>query len=152
MRQRRVDVTKLPSLAVSCEVRVRFQEVDALGMVWHGHYLTYCEEGRNAFGRARGFAYRDLLANGYVAPLVHVELDYLKPARFDQRLRVTTRLHATAGARIDFTYVIADEHGEPLARARSVQAFTDLQGNLVLVRPAFFEALLRAWAPEMEVP
>jgi acyl-CoA thioester hydrolase len=149
VKPRRFDLDDSPCITARCDVRVRFQEVDALGMVWHGHYLTYCEEGRNAFGRRHGFAYQDIQRHGYVAPIVHFELDYLHPARFDELLQVTTHLHATAGARIDFTYLIADAAGKPLAHAHSVQAFTDHDGALVLVRPAFFEALLARWQPEM---
>ena len=41
-------------LECAAEVTVRFQEVDSMGVVWHGHYLTFFEEGRAAFGREFG--------------------------------------------------------------------------------------------------
>jgi acyl-CoA thioester hydrolase len=145
VKRRRFERSDRPWLEAQCEVRVRFQEVDALRVVWHGHYLTYCEEGRNAFGRRYGFDYEHILANGCTAPLVHVELDFLRPARFDQTLRVAARMHEPAGARIDFSYAIDDVEGRPLAQGWSVQLFTDTKGELVLTRPRFFDEFLERW-------
>lgn len=131
------------------EVRVRFQEVDALRVVWHGHYLSYFEAGRHGFGRQYGFGYDDILAAGFVAPLVHVDIDYLRPARFDQRLTVHSRLHADPGARILFSYDITDDAGERLATGRSVQVFTTPEGELTLTRPDFYERFMTRWADEL---
>lgn len=131
------------------QVRVRFQEVDALRVVWHGHYLTYFEEGRTAFGRKFGLGYQDILDAGYTAPLVHIEVDYFAPARMDEIVTVQTRLHQDSAARIQFTYVVTNESGLKLATGFSVQAFTDLKGQLVLTRPEFYSAFMRRM--ELEV-
>ncbi len=137
-------------LSASTQVRVRFQEVDGLQVVWHGHYVTYLEEGRQAFGRQFGLRYEDIRAEGFVVPLVHVSLDYFAPATYDQLLTVTARLHPESAARLTFTYQIADPDGRRLATGRTVQAFTDLDGALVLTRPDFYQAFLDRWAHAME--
>lgn len=136
-------------LEARARVRVRFHEVDALQVVWHGHYVTYLEEGRQAFGRAFGLRYEDIREQGFVVPLVHVALDYYAPARHDELLTVTTRLHPEAAARLTFTYQIAGDDGRRLAIGRTVQAFTDLDGALVLKRPEFYEAFLAAHAERL---
>ena len=130
-------------LTSTCEVRVRFQEVDSLRVVWHGHYLTYFEEGRTSFGREFGFRYQDILDAGFVAPIVHVELDYYRPAHFDQVLKVVTRLHEDPGARVQFSYEVRDDGPEPLATGSSVQVFTEPDGTLLLTQPEFFVDFLR---------
>ena len=142
-------------LAEGCQVRVRFQEVDSLRVVWHGHYLTYFEEGRNAFGRRYDFGYQKILEAGFVAPLVHVELDYFHPARFDQQLKVETRMHLDPGARIQFSYTIRgvdtpEGAGEKLASGRTVQVFTEKDGTLVLSQPEFYTSFLDRWAHAVE--
>jgi len=63
-------------LESTVSLRVRFCEVDILQVVWHGHYFTYFEEGRNAFGREYQFDYENILKEGYIVPLVHAEVDY----------------------------------------------------------------------------
>ena len=139
-------------LEASTRVRVRFQEVDSLRVVWHGHYLTYFEEGRNAFGREYEFDYADILKAGYIAPLVHVEVDYFAPARFGDFVLVRTRLHPSEGARISFRYLIENEAGRKLATGSSEQVFTDLEGTLILTRPDFVDGFLGRHAGKLIRP
>jgi acyl-CoA thioester hydrolase len=130
-------------------IRVRFSEVDALGVAWHGHYLAYFEEGRNEFGREHGLGYADLRAAGYIAPVVHAEVDYFAPARFDDLLEVRARLYPDRGARINFSYRITDPRGEKLATGRTVQVFTEPDGSLVFTRPRFYQEFLDRWEGRM---
>ncbi len=148
MRRRR-EAARGACLEAATTVRVRFQEVDSLRVVWHGHYLTYFEEGRTAFGREHSFGYEQILAAGYVAPLVRVEIDFLAPARYGDVLTVRTRLYPAAGARLDYSYLITDGAGRGLAAGSSVQLFTELDGTLVLTRPPFFERFLAENAGRM---
>jgi acyl-CoA thioester hydrolase len=141
--RRRIKVEDEGYLDSHCQVRVRFQEVDALRVTWHGHYLSYFEEGRNQFGREHSFGYQDILDAGYVAPLVHVELDYTNPSRFDEVLSVRTRMHFVPGARLYYAYRISGEGGEVKVIGHTVQAFTDVKGELVLCRPAFYEEFVQ---------
>jgi len=150
--RQRWQATGAAYLEARTQVRVRFQEVDALRVVWHGHYLTYLEEGRNAFGRQYGFEYTDILEAGYVAPLVHIELDYFAPARHDDLLEIRTRLHPADGARISFRYRIENAAGRKLATGGSEQVFTDLDGTLVLTRPAFVDDFLKRNASSLILP
>lgn len=140
-----------PCLTAHAEVRVRFQEVDALAVVWHGHYLAYFEAARDAFGRRYGLTYEDVRRAGYVVPLVHASVDYRAPARFGDVLTVTARLYPEAAARISFGYEV--RAGERfLASGRTVQAFTDLDGTLVLTRPRFYEEWLARWEGALAEP
>ena len=128
-------------LEAVARVRPRFHEVDMLGVVWHGHYMNFFEEGRIAFGRRFHFGYEAIRNAGYIAPLVRAEVDYFRPARFDEELTVRARLHPAPGAWIHFAYLVSGPTGEKLAAGRTVQAFTDLDEQLVLTRPDFFEEL-----------
>ena len=136
-------------LEASAAVRVRFQEVDVLQVVWHGHYLTYFEEARNAFGREYGFDYQDILRAGYIVPLVHAEVDYFAPARFGDTLTVRARLYPEEAARILFNYEISAAGGQKLATGCSMQVFTDRDGRLVLTRPRFYLDFLARWESRM---
>ena len=57
-------------LTVSQQIRVRFNETDPLGIVWHGYYINYFEDGREAFGRQHGISYLDGFDSGYTTPIV----------------------------------------------------------------------------------
>lgn len=122
-------------LEVLVPVRVRFHEVDALRIAWHGHYVTWLEEGREGFGRELGLGYQDVAAAGCLIPLVHLELDWFAPARHGDLLSVRTRLHPDERAQLQFTYAVLGPGGATLATGRTVQVFTDLEGQLLLTRP-----------------
>lgn len=135
-------------LDATTEVTVRFHEVDAMTVVWHGHYIAYFEQARVAFGDRYGLDYMTILREGYVAPIVRMEMEYLRPVRFRETLTVRARLHPEAGARLVFAYRAENRAGEEVANGLSWQAFTDLEGELSLTRPAFYERWLKRWEAE----
>jgi acyl-CoA thioester hydrolase len=61
-----------PVLSERAEVLVRFNEADPLGIVWHGHYIRYFEDGREAFGGKYWLLYIYILDLGYTVPVVNV--------------------------------------------------------------------------------
>lgn len=140
-------------LEAAVPLRVRFNEVDALRIAWHGHYVTWLEEGREGFGRAFGLGYQDVAAAGCLIPLVHLELDWFAPARHGDELTVVTRLHPDERAQLQFTYEVLGpsraERPPLLARGRTVQVFTDLGGQLLLTRPAVYEEFLARHADRL---
>lgn len=134
----------------TARTRVRFQEVDSLGIVWHGHYLTYFEDGRAAFGRKYGLSYADFRAAGVTAPVVHAACDHLGSARYDEDLEVLIRLIRTPGAKLEFYYEVSrPADGALLARGCTTQAFADLNGELVLTRPDFLHEFYHRWEGSM---
>ena len=135
----------------SLSIPVRFPEVDALGIVWHGHYVSYLEQGREALGRERGIDYLSIRErHGLVIPVVHVALDYLAPARYGEAVAVRTRLHPDERARLLFTYRLFGPDGTKLAIGLSVQVFTHPDGTLVLNRPEFYRALCEQWEADLQ--
>jgi acyl-CoA thioester hydrolase len=72
------------------EIRVYYEDTDAGGVVYHANYLHYFERGRTEHLRDRGLQVGELAAQGYVFPVVRLEIDYLAPARHDELLRVET--------------------------------------------------------------
>jgi acyl-CoA thioester hydrolase len=134
-------------------VAVRFQEVDTTRVVWHGHYLTYFELARRAFGRRWDLDYPLFLDQGVIAPLVHVEADYRAPARLDDALEATARLVEPESAKLEFEYeIVRPADGRLLATGASVQVFTDLEGTLLLTPPAFLAERLTRWEPSWKPP
>ena len=62
------------------ELRVRYDEVDAMGLVHHSNYLRYFEVGRTELLRASGGCYRDMEDSGQLVVVVHVDCRYHRPA------------------------------------------------------------------------
>ena len=84
-------------------VRVYYEDTDAGGVVFYANYLRFMERGRTEWLRSLGFE-QDVLMDdpGILFAVRHVELDYERPARFNDELRVVSTVNKVAGASIDF--------------------------------------------------
>jgi len=123
------------------EVLVRFNEADPLGMVWHGHYISYFEVGREAFGHKHGISYLDVYKQGFVIPVVSVQCDFKSSLRYGDRVIVETKYIPTDAAKIKFTYRLFHSVTSVLvATGSSIQVFLDKEESLLqLANPPFFE-------------
>ena len=127
-------------LSASKEIEIRFSEVDSMSIVWHGSYVLYFEDAREAFGQKYGLAYLDIFGNDYYAPLVELKFNYKKPMIYGKKARIEIRYRNTAAAKIIFDYEIFDEEDNSLiATGYSVQVFLDKQYQLVWTNPPFYE-------------
>lgn len=153
MRRRQPPAPTQPYLEAQTCVQVRFQEVDALQVVWHGHYISYFEDARAALGERFGISYIDLKNAGVAAPVVHVSCDYCRPARFGDELLVTVRLLAHESAKIECLYTVehAQSH-ETLAYGRTLQVFTDFNGEMLLVQPDVLRQVIERHQGELRQP
>jgi acyl-CoA thioester hydrolase len=123
------------------EIPVRFNEADPLGIVWHGHYIRYFEDGREAFGNVHGLSYLDFYNRGYIVPIVNVNCDYKRSLRYGEKMIVETKYLSCEAAKIVFHYTIYNaESGVLVAKGSSVQVFLDRAHSVLqLTNPLFFE-------------
>ena len=129
------------------EVTVRFNEADPLGIVWHGHYVRYFEDGREAFGKRFGISYLDFYHQGLAVPVVSIQCDYKKPLRYGESVIVETIFRDTPAAKLNFEYRMFDAVSKQVvATGSSTQVFVDAKTfGLQLTNPAFFEAWKKKW-------
>lgn len=125
--------------------RVRFEEVDALGIVWHGRYASYFEDARVALGEKYGIGYMDLYNNGILAPIKKFHVDHHAPLSFGDEFFVTGILHWSEAARINFEFIIRDDKEGRVARGYTVQMMLDADRNICMVPPPYFRAFCDRW-------
>ena len=128
------------SLNNRTEVRVRFNEADPLGIVWHGHYIRYFEDGREAFGNTHGLGYLEVYKEGFVIPIVSVHCEFKRSLKYGDRVIVETKYIPTDAAKLKFTYRLFNAAtNELVATGSSVQVFLDKENSsLQLTNPPFF--------------
>jgi acyl-CoA thioester hydrolase len=86
----------------SFALRVYYEDTDLAGIVYYANYLKFIERGRSEWVRSLGVDQAALKAeSGLVFAVRRVEADYLRPAKFDDELRVDTELLAMTGARVE---------------------------------------------------
>jgi acyl-CoA thioester hydrolase len=127
-----------PSAKRSAEVelQVPFHDVDSVGIVWHGHYAKYFELARCALLDTFGYGYTQMVASGYIWPIIEFNLRYIKPARFEQKVRVRATLEEWE-YRLKIAYVVTDAaSGERLTKGHTLQvAVKKDTGEMLLASP-----------------
>lgn len=83
-------------------IRVRYQETDQMGVVYHTNYMNWFEWGRTELIRRMGMAYKKLEDRGLVLPVTHAELTFMKPARYDDTIAIYTRVLEFSGVKLIF--------------------------------------------------
>ena len=124
------------------EFRVRYSETDQMGVVYHAEYLVWCEVGRTDYIRALGLPYAELERRGTALAVAEASIRYHAPARYDDLIRVETRLSDVRSRAITFEYLIRNsETGDRLATAQTLLVSLDVSGKPVPL-PADVRALM----------
>jgi len=134
------------TLKTTTQTKVRFSEVDSMGIVWHGNYIKYLEDGREAFGREYGLGYLDVYQQQALTPIVKVEMDYKQYIKYGEDIIIETEYINTPAAKLVFKYKIFRAEDKKLAlTAQTTQVFVDKQGELMLTNPEFYVAWKTKW-------
>jgi acyl-CoA thioester hydrolase len=120
--------------------RVRYQETDQMGVVYHSNYLHFFEIGRTELMRDRGFPYADLERRGLSLAVVEACCRYRAPARYDDLLRIRTLIRRIRPVRITFEYEIRDDSdGRVLAEGHTEMACVGRDGRPKRLPEPFLE-------------
>lgn len=117
------------------EVRVRYSETDQMGVVYHANYLPYFEVGRVEWLRNQGVSYKSLEERGIALPIVNININYKKPARYDDLLVIQTTFVRQNSVKIEFHCEIFNEQNELLTTADFLLVFVDLKTGKPTVPP-----------------
>ncbi len=113
-------------------IRVRFNEVDAYGVVWHGHYVGWFEVGRNDLTERFDMGPHQLKERNLLAPVVELSCEYKFPATFGESLLIQTTMERTEVAKLIFHYrILSQTNGKVLATGSTTHVLTDPRGNLL---------------------
>jgi len=111
------------------QVRVRYQECDPMGLLHHATYLVFFEMGRTELLRAGGRSYRRVEEEGLHIVVAKIDCRYYRPARYDDLLKVHTRLTRMTGAKMEHEYRVLRD-GELLAVGHATLAVVDRSGRV----------------------
>ena len=134
------------------ELRVRYAETDQMGVVYHANYLAWCEVGRTEYIRRSGMSYREMEEAGVQLAVSDLEMRFHAPARYDDVVRVETRLSEVRSRTVTFDYVVVNAD----TGARLVSVSTRLvsleRGGRPTAMPAAVRQLLERAAAADERP
>jgi acyl-CoA thioester hydrolase len=116
--------------AYAHQLRVRFAETDAMGIVHHSRYLPYLEEARVEYLRDLGHPYTEMRAEGVDYAVLEAFVQYRQPLRFDDVVHVHLRLGAATRATFQMAYLLT-VNGEVRATAVTVHGCVNAAGRPV---------------------
>ncbi len=118
--------------SISLDVRPRYVECDPMGYVHHTAYPVWMEMARTELLRATGVSYAELERRGVFIVVVKLNINYRKPARYDEPLTVCATLTKASGAKIEHDYQV-ERDGDVLLTASTTLACVDAAGRITRV-------------------
>jgi acyl-CoA thioester hydrolase len=124
-------------------IRVRYGETDQMGYVYYGNYAEFYEVGRVEMLRSLGMTYKEMEASGIMMPVLELKCKYIKPARYDEELRIKVMMEKMPGIRIHFRYELYNESEELINIGETLLVFVNMQTNRPCLPPQDFSDRLK---------
>lgn len=124
-------------------VRVRYSETDKMGYCYYGNYAAFLELGRVELLREYKIVYKELEDLGILLPVSELSIKYLFPAKYDDLLKIQTKISDIKGARIYFSYEIYNEKEILILSATTTLVFVDAKTMKPIATPDFILDLLK---------
>jgi acyl-CoA thioester hydrolase len=144
--------TEIEPFVHETNIRVRYQETDQMGVVYHTNYLVWFEVGRSDLIRQIGISYQELENMGLLLPVVEVNCTYRSPAHYDEEVCVRTQIQEMTGGKLVFQYeIVRLEDGQQLVTGYTKHLWVNKEmkrTNLERKFPHVYELLLKAYAKE----
>lgn len=135
-------------LISTTKLRVRYGETDQMGVVYHGNYALYLEMARTEALRQIDITYKSIEENGVMMPVVNLNINYKKPARYDDELTIKTMFFSMPTVKSVIDYEIFNEAGDLLCTAQTTLVFVDMKTNKITRCP---DRLAAKFAPYFNV-
>ena len=97
-------------------IDLRYSDTDQMGVIYHAHYVSFFEQARTQFYRDLGFEYAETERNGIIFPVRHVDVTYLRPARFGEKIYIKTKLHEITKIKVTYYHEMYNDEDELKAK------------------------------------
>ena len=122
-------------------IRVRYKDTDTMSVVYYGNYLTYFEVGRVEYLREKNLP-MSVVDKRIHMPVVEANVKYVKPARLDDLLVVSSRVSERRRASFTFSYEIKNEAGELVATGFTRHACWDPATSRMIALPDWLKEIM----------
>lgn len=120
------------------KLRVRYSETDRMGYVYYGNYAQFFEVGRVECMRKLGMSYKQIEDEGILMPVRDLNIQYYKPAYYDDELSIETSIPKLPEARILFEYSIWNDSKELICKGSTNLVFVDPKSDRPRRAPDYF--------------
>ncbi len=124
--------------------RIRYAEVDRMGVAYHARYFEWFESARTELLRAMGVAYAEIEASGITLPVVEAYCRYRKPVLYDEMVHIETHIESCSRSTLKLVYRLTGKDRLKIrAEGYTLHCFVR-EGKSVRI-PEFLESLFREY-------
>ncbi len=123
------------------QIRVRYADTDQMKMVYYGKYAEYLEVARTEALREIGISYKSLEDSGILLPVYEYSIKFLKPAKYDDLLKIETIIPIKPSVKLVFNYIIFNQLEEKLSEATTTLVFLNSSNNKPTRLPEYLDKL-----------
>ncbi len=117
------------------KIRVRYDEVDKMGYVYHGNYAKYYHISRTELLRRIGISEKELETNNVILPVTEMSIKYIKPIFYDDIITIKTSLLSLPASRMIFHHEVRNHNNVVINKADSTLAFVDINTRMPMRAP-----------------
>ena len=132
------------------KIRVRYSETDRMGYSYYGNYPAYFEVGRTEFLRELGLTYKHLEDDGYLLPIAKLNIDYKKPALYDDLLTVRTIYKYLHSIKLEFDYEVFNQENELLTTGNTLLVFVSAKTRKPIRAPQYYLDTVKSFFDKLE--
>lgn len=122
--------------------RVLYSDTDQMGYMYYGQYAKYLEMGRVEGLRSLGFSYKSMEDSGVMMPVLDLNIKYIKPLYYDDKITLITRVIEEPVSRIYFEYELRNPLGKLSTKAQTTLVFVDVKSGKPCSIPEYFKLTL----------
>lgn len=130
-------------MELTTEIKIRYDEVDKMGYVYHGNYAKYFHLSRTELLRTVGLCDKTLEEHNILMPVIEMNIRYLKPIFYDDIIKITTRLIETSYIKMFFEHMVYNANNELINKGTSTLALVDLDSRKPIRMPEFVKSKLK---------
>ena len=124
------------------EIKIRYDEVDKMGYVYHGNYARYFHISRTELLRTVDLCDKTLEDHNILLPVIEMNIRYLKPIFYDEVIKISTKLLKTSFTKMFFEHKVFNTKSELINRGTSTLALVDLDSRKPIRMPDFIRTKL----------
>ncbi len=131
-------------------LRVRYADTDQMGYVYYGNYASYFEVARTEMLRSLGLTYRGMEQDGVMMPVLEMKSKYIKPALYDEVLKIKVTIHQKPSVRIIFVYELFNENNDLIHIGETTLVFVNIEKNKPCLAPKNFMEKIETYFPNLD--
>lgn len=132
------------------KIRVRYADTDQMGYMYYGNYAAFYEVARTEMLRSLGMTYKSMEQDGVMMPVMEMKSKYIKPALYDEEIKIKVIIDRKPGVRIIFKYELFNQLDELINLAETTLVFVDMQKNKPCLPPQNFRDKIETYFSTLE--